>query len=75
MQSKKEHFFCEIMPSFRIAVDFHNFENISILTYMKREARVFVCVRLTIHMHYKKSESTVITSLQSEFLQGLYSPH
>lgn len=37
-------FFWEIMPSFRIAVDFHNFENISILTYMKREAKVFVCV-------------------------------
>lgn len=32
------------MPSFRISVDFHNFENISILTYMKREAKVFVCV-------------------------------
>lgn len=32
------------MTSFRIAVDFHNFENIFILSYMKGEAGVFVCV-------------------------------
>jgi hypothetical protein len=44
MYSQRKTPFCEIMCSFRMAVHVHNFENISIVTYIKREARVFVSV-------------------------------
>lgn len=64
------------MHSFRIAVDFHKMFFFQEHFYCNLHQKDSYGFCLTIHMHHmKKSESTVITSFQSEFLQGLYSPH